>query len=256
MSNARILYDTVERILFGEIEISSIKEKTNQVDSLVNDLLQYLNEGMVTVREADEFNRRNNYSLMNTVEKCSKVDGLISYANGNISNGKKMIEQGDLIFQSAREFFQNIVVLFRKLQSKAELLEEREIGMSAVVEDYRTRYVLPCQANAEKLFNIAQRIKDMFNNNVGVDAEQAIQAANAYRKIIDGLDEARIAAFQALDASIIAYQVADPPGDTNLRTKAQNLRFMSEDLKQEAQGLWKNSDDMGIQLNSIKLDKY
>ena len=78
-----------------------IKEKTNQVDSLVNDLLQYLNEGMGTVREADEFNRRNNFSLMNTVEKCSKVDGLISYANGNINNGKKMIEQGDLIFQSA-----------------------------------------------------------------------------------------------------------------------------------------------------------
>ena len=57
MSNARILYDTVERILFGEVEI---KEKTNKVDNLVNDLLQYLNEGMVTVREADEFKRGNN----------------------------------------------------------------------------------------------------------------------------------------------------------------------------------------------------
>ena len=254
MSNARILYDTVEKILFGEVEISSIKEKTNQLDTLVNDLLQYLNEGMATVRDADEFNRRNNHSLISTFNKCSKVDGLISFANSNIKNGKHLIEQGDHIFQSAREFFQNIIVLFRKLQSKAELLEAREIGMSAVVEDYRTRYVLPCQANAEKLFNIAQRIKNMFNNKVGVDAEQAIQAANAYRKIIDGLDEARIAAFEALDASIIAYQVADPPGDNNLRNKAQNLRFTSEDLRQEAQGLWKNSDDMGIQLNSIKLD--
>jgi len=254
MSNARILYETVEKILFGEIEISSITEKTNQVDALVNDLLQYLNEGMATMRDADEFNKRNNLSLTTTVEKCSKVDGLISFAKSHIKNGKSLTEQGDLTFQSAREFFQNIIVLFRKLQSKAELLEAREIGMSAVVEDYRTRYVLPCQANAEKLFNTAKKIKDMFNNKVGVDAEQAIQAANAYRKIIDGLDEARIAAVKALDASVTAYQVADPPGHNNLRHKAQNLRFMSEDLKQEAQGLWKNSDDMSIQLNSIKLD--
>ena len=254
MSNARILYDTVERILFGEVEISSIKEKTNQVDNLVNDLLQYLNEGMGAVRDADEFNRRNNNSLTKTIEKCSTVDGMIADANGNINEGKKLVEQGDLIFQSAREFFQNIIVLFRKLQAKSDLLEAREIGMSAVVEDYRTRYVLPCQANAEKLFNTAQKIKDMFNNNIGVDAEKAVLAANAYRKIIDALDEARNAAFEALDASIVAYQVADPPGDKNLRNKAQNLHFISEDLKQEAQGLWKNSDDMDIQLNSITLD--
>ena len=254
LSNARILYNTVEKILFGEVEISVIKEKTSTVDNLVNDLLQYLNEGMATVRDADSFNLKNNNSLLHTLDTCSKVDGLISQANGNINDGKKLIEQGDILFESAKEFFQNIEVLFEKLQEKSKLLEAREIGMSAVVEDYRTRYVLPCQANAEKLINIAQKIKNMFNNNVGVDAEQAIQAANAYRRIIDGLDEARNAAFEALDASIMAYQVADPPGEKNLRNKAQNLRFVSEDLKQEAQGLWKNSDDMDIQLNSMKLD--
>jgi len=254
MSNARILYDTVEKIIFGEVDISSIEKKTNQVDNLVNDLLQYLNEGMATVREADDFNRRNNQSLTNTMEICSSVNTLISFANQNIKEGKRLIESGDSVFSKANEYFQNIVILFKQLQERSEALEAREIGMSAVVEDYRTRYVLPCQANSEKLLAAAEKIKEMFNSNVGVDAEQAIKAANAYRKIIDALDEARNAAFQALDASIAAYQVADPPGDNDLRKRAQNLRFISEDLKQEAQGLWKNSDDMGIQLNSIKLD--
>ena len=85
-----------------------------------------------------------------------------------------------------------------------------------------------------------------------------LYTANAYRRIIDALDEARRAAAAALDASILAYRVADPPGEEGLRDKARGLRVKSEDLRQEAQGLWKNADDMGIQIRNIQgdLEKY
>ena len=258
LSNSRILLDTIEKLLFGEVEISAITEKTGNLDGLVNDLLQYLNEGMTNVRMADDLNIRNNRSFGYTLDKCQRIEDIIAEDNERVNHGKQLIKDGDKLFQSARDFFQKIIEQFQQLRAKAELLEEREIGMSAVVEDYRTRYVLPCQANAIKLHKISQKIKDMFDDKVGVNADLAIKAANAYKQIIDGLDEAREAAFAALDAAIEAYQVADPPGDNNLRKKAQNLRFISEDLRQEAQGLWKNADDMILQLNTMKLslDKY
>ena len=254
MSHARILLDTVEKLLYGEVEISAITEKTGSLDGLVNDLLQYLNEGMTNVRLAGGLNMRNNRSLGYTREKCSNIENIIAADNERVNNGNVLIRDGDKLFLNARDYFQKIIGQFKYLQSKAKELETREIGMSAVVEDYRTRYVLPCQANAIKLHKIAQKIKEMFDDKVGVNADQAIKAANAYKEIIDRLDEARVAASEALDAAIVAYKVADPPGDNNLRRKAQQLRVQSEDLRQEAQGLWKNADDMIVQLNGMKLD--
>ena len=254
MSNARILLDTVEKLLYGEVEISSITEKTGSLDDIVNDLLQYLNEGMTNVRMADGLNMRNNRSFGYTLEKCARIEDIIATDNERVNGGNILVRDGDKLFLNARDYFQKIIEQFKHLQSKAKDLEAREIGMSAVVEDYRTRYVLPCQANAIKLHKIAQKIKDMFDDKVGVNADQAIKAANAYKQIIDRLDEARVAAFEALDAAIVAYKVADPPGDNNLRRRAHQLRLVSEDLRQEAQGLWKNADDMIIQLNGMKLD--
>ena len=258
LSDSRILLDTIETLLFGEVEISTIVEKTSDLDSRVNDLLQYLNEGMTNVRIADDLNLRNNRSLGYTLDKCGRVDEIIAQDNQRVNDGKKMIKDGDKLFEDTRDYFQKIIDLFNNLRVEAEKLEAREIGMSAVVEDYRTRYVLPCQANAIKLADIADKIRNMFDDKVGVNADLAIKAANAYKQIIDGLDEAREAAFAALDAAIEAYQVADPPGDNNLRKKAQDLRFVSEDLRQEAQGLLKNADDMISQLHDTKLniDKY
>ena len=254
MSHARILLDTVEKLLYGEVEISSITEKTGSLDNVVNDLLQYLNEGMTNVRMADGLNMRNNRSFGYTLEKCGRIENILATDNQRVNGGNILVRDGDKLFLNARDYFQKIIDQFKHLQNKAKELEAREIGMSAVVEDYRTRYVLPCQANAVKLHKIAQKIKDMFDDKVGVNADQAIKAANAYKQIIDRLDEARVAASEALDAAIAAYKVADPPGDNNLRRKAQQLRILSEDLRQEAQGLWKNADDMIIQLNGMKLD--
>ena len=254
VSNARIQLEIVEKLLFGELEVNMLQEKTDNLDRLVNDLLQYLTEGMSTVKEADEFNLRNNQSFARTFTKCNEIDEMIFNVNKKFSDGKNLIKDGDNLFKIAQDYFKKISDQYSALHSNAKKLEAREIGMSAVVEDYRTRFVLPCQANAEKLSNIAQKIKDLFNDKVGVDAEQAIKAANAYKKIIDGLDEARNGAFEAVDAAQEAYQVADPPGDKNLRKRAENLRLISEDLRQESQGLWKNAEDMVITLNSKKLD--
>ena len=40
-----------------------------------------------------------------------------------------------------------------------------------------------------------------------MNADQALQAANSYKKIIDALQDARIAAREALEASITTFKV-------------------------------------------------
>ena len=258
MSNARLLYERIQRIIFGEVDMTSLDSKTAKVEELVNDLLNYLQHAQANVREGAEKNIKNNQTLLDMINTCSHMEDLRQSSEKQLSLGEGLMQKVGGVFDEAKVFFGKLEGAYSRLQEKSSILIDREIGMSAVVEDYRTRYVLPCQANAAKLIAVAKTLEDMFTAKMGVDAGQAIQAANAYRRIIDALDEARRAAAAALDASILAYRVANPPGDEGLSAKAQGLRVKSEDLRQEAQGLWKNADDMGIQIRNIQgdLEKY
>ena len=238
--------------------MTSLDSKTAKVEELVNDLLNYLQHAQANVREGAEKNIKNNQTLLDMINTCSHMEDLRQSSEKQLSLGEGLMQKVKGVFDEAKVFFGKLEGAYSRLQEKSSILIDREIGMSAVVEDYRTRYVLPCQANAAKLIAVAKTLEDMFTAKMGVDAGQAIQAANAYRRIIDALDEARRAAAAALDASILAYRVANPPGDEGLSAKAQGLRVKSEDLRQEAQGLWKNADDMGIQIRNIQgdLEKY
>ena len=258
MSSARLLYEMVEKLLFGEVDISTMDSRTAGIEELVNDLLSYLQQGQAKVMEGGQMVERSNRSLEATLGTCGRLEQLQEEATHQLARGQGLIQRGGEVLTSAKDYFRRLEGVYRQLQEKSGILMNREIGMSAVVEDYWSRYVLPCQANAEKLILMAKRLEDMFTAKMGVNAEQAIQAAKAYRRIIDALDEARRAASAALEASILAYRVADPPGDQGLRNRAQALRVKSEDLRQEAQGLWKNADDMSIQIRTIKgdLDRY
>ena len=111
---------------------------------------------MTNVRIADGLNMRNNRSFGYTLDKCGRIEDILASDNQRVNNGNILIGDGDKLFLNARDYFQKIIEQFKHLQTKAKELEAREIGMSAVVEDYRTRYVLPCQANAIKLHKIAQ----------------------------------------------------------------------------------------------------
>ena len=60
----------------------------------------------------------------------------------------------------------------RRLSNRGDALEAKEVGLSGVVEDYRTRFVLPCSQNADQLQAQARRLKDKFENAMGVNAAQ------------------------------------------------------------------------------------
>ena len=88
LSNSRILLDTIEKLLFGEVEIESITDNTSTLDTLVNDLLQYLNQGMTNIRLADELNISNNRSLGVSLDKCQRIEKIIASDHERLNNGK------------------------------------------------------------------------------------------------------------------------------------------------------------------------
>ena len=73
---------------------------------------------------------------------------------------------------SARRFKFSCPTTLRRLSKPGEDLKAKEIGLSGVVEDYRTRFVIPCERNANRLQAQARRLKDKFENAMGVNAAQ------------------------------------------------------------------------------------
>ena len=163
MSESRILYDKVQLLLFGKIELSSIQAQADSVDSLVNDLLQYINEGMSSAGEAGKWNTKNSDKVQETYAKCGSIAGLKSNSSRGLANGRKLVEDGRNILESSRQYFSELSNRLGDFKMREKGLEEREIGLSGVVEDYRTRFILPCQANAEKLFSLAEKLENMFD---------------------------------------------------------------------------------------------
>ena len=74
LSEARILRDKVEQLVFGEVELSTVQEEVEGVEGLVTDLLQYINTGMTAVNEADDRNKRNKADLQRIVGKCQETN--------------------------------------------------------------------------------------------------------------------------------------------------------------------------------------
>ena len=139
LSEARILYDKVQLLIFGKIELSSIQERVDSVDSLVNDLLQYINQGMSSVNQATQWNQNNLDKIKETDLKCQATAELISNSSQALTNGRRLDEEGRTILDSSRKHYNELTSIQGRFMNREKALEDREIGLSGVVEDYRHR---------------------------------------------------------------------------------------------------------------------
>ena len=139
LSEARILYDKVQLLIFGKIELSSIQEKVDTVDSLVNDLLQYINQGMSSVNQATQWNQNNQNKIKEVDSKCRATAELKSNFSQALTNGRQLVEEGRTILDSSRKHYNELTNIQGRFLNREKALDEREIGLSRVVEDYRYR---------------------------------------------------------------------------------------------------------------------
>ena len=120
-------------------------------------------------------NDRQNASLISTTFKRNSIRTRLSDARDHIRQGEDLTKRSKVVLTNAHGYFHTLDEALARLDLRGQKLEHLEYGLSAVVEDYRARFVVPCQANSKQLLYQADQLQRMFENMVGVNAEQALQ---------------------------------------------------------------------------------
>ncbi len=235
LSRAKHTLAVVTEMIYGQGNIGELPAKLKDMEAKINDLLKYIDKAMANVREVCcsvklnkqskilldlsyfcngkstfqgfELNARQNASLSRTMSKCADLRSSQLDARNVTQTASDLLKQSSHVLAGASSYFQNLDDGLERLARHGQKLEGAEMGLSAVVEDYRARFVMPCRANAEKLVATADQLHTMFENMVGVSADEALQAANVYKSMMVAIDDAREASFKAMDAALLAFQV-------------------------------------------------
>ena len=116
-------------------------------------------------------------------------------------------------------------------------LKNRESELSRLNPEYKRKYVQAAQVHANNLWKQAQALFNQFNATRDV-ADHPLQAANAYKSIVEALKMARQAAEAAGEAAETAYGRAYPDDvDLSLVEQAKISRDKSRDLVQKSERL-------------------
>ena len=266
LSHARQSLNILKDIIYGSSEeLSQSRTSMNKVEAKVDDLLRFLNGAMDTKMEAINTNRYHNHSLGRIYQTHATILSVDANSNEMIDQGNKLLNDGKMYLETALSYFNQLSSAFSSLSNIGAVLERREIGISGVIEDYQTRYLLPCKTNAERLFSLGERLQSLLVSKLGnQDYDRTLQAANVYQKILIEVEEAREAAGSAFNEALSAYEKvipqnrADQPDDDDdraksLRVQAEISRVKSQDLRQESEGLRQNGINMKNRLNEMKV---
>ena len=121
MSNARLLYERIQKIIFGDVDMSSLDSKTVKIEELVNDLLNYLQHAQAKVREGAEKNIANNRTLLDTINTCSRMEGLHQASEEHLALGEGLMQRVGGVFDETRVFFGMLEGAYSKLQEKSSI---------------------------------------------------------------------------------------------------------------------------------------
>ena len=91
------------------------------------------------ISQGYEVNERQNATLTATLFKRSEIVNSINAANGLTEKGRDLTSRSWAALAGAKTFFQNVDGNLRRLSKGGEDLTAKEIGLSGVVEDYRSR---------------------------------------------------------------------------------------------------------------------
>ena len=124
-------------------------------------------------------NELQNSSLTATTFKVATIRDASADSRSHLRQGRDLTERSGVILANARGYFHTLDEALSRLDLRGQKLSQLEGGLSAVVENYRSKFVLPCRANSEQLLGQADRLQRMFQNMVGVNAEQALQVTDS-----------------------------------------------------------------------------
>lgn len=126
-------------------------------------------------------NDKHKDTLNSASDKCGKIRSTQDNSNAMVTEGSQLLSDSADILKTATDYFKKLGKTFENMKTIGQDMESDEYDLSAVVEDFRQRYLQPCMENANRLFGEAFRVQAMFENELGINADQTVRAASAYR---------------------------------------------------------------------------
>ena len=266
LSHARQSLSIVRNIIYGSMdELSRNRQAMRKVEFKVDDLLQFINGAMDTKMEAITINRQHNDTLQNIYQKYKTITNHNHDSKELMNRWNELLNDGKMFLETARTYFSRLNSGFSSLSGIASRLQNQELGVSDLVENYQTRYLLPCNTNAERLIALGDRLHSLLVSKLGAQGyDRALQAANVYKKILIAVEEARVAAKSGFELAHSAYEKVMPQNRADqpdidddraksLRVQAEIARVKSQDLRQESEGLRQNGIGMRNRMNEMKV---
>ncbi len=169
-------------------------------------------------------------SIAEITTKSNKIDVDLNLA-------RKKNVNASLAVSKARVGFQSLKTSLGSLKHKRIQCAAKEGELSRMNPELRRKYVQAAQVHANNLWKQAQSLFNQFNATRDV-ADHPLQAANAYKSIVEALKLARQAAEAAGEAAETAYGRAYPDDmDLSLVEQAKISREKSRDLLLQSERL-------------------
>lgn len=155
----------------------------------------------------------------------------------NLNLARKKNVNASLALSLSRVSFQGLKTSLDNLKDKKLKCSAKESELSRLNPEFKRKYVIEAQIHANNLWQQAQSLFNQFNATRDV-ADHPLQAANAYKSIVEALKLARQAAEAAGEAAETAYGRAYPDDmDLSLVEQARISRERSRDLLVQSERL-------------------
>ncbi|XP_071452213.1 laminin subunit alpha-2-like [Hetaerina americana] len=204
----------------------------------LQDLDELIGKVASTLEKEKELTQENTAALERVKGRLSQfVDEQEAIAMA-ADEAAKYNRDGELALRLSENSLHHLEKLQYQLGNLTEKAEQKESLLARLNPLYEEKYVRAAQHHADKLMERAEEYRDRFNATREV-ASYALQAAQAYRKIVEALESAKEASQNATVASKIAFSKAYSPfddGTGSLLEKALDARGDSEGLLEEAAG--------------------
>ncbi|XP_063877309.1 laminin subunit alpha-1-like isoform X1 [Scylla paramamosain] len=234
----------------AELLLERIK-KMDQTNPLIQDINFRVGDYESKLKEMRERIRVSNLKIDQTgllmKGNTQRLQRLINYSD-RIRNSQVIIQDQNFnstqLLRDAARYLNNMGVnynvierLLLKLRNNSSFISEYEAQLRRDNLEYRERYVKRAHDHAMNLMRESIRLESLFNKTRGI-AVDPLNAAEAYKRIVDALKSAEEAARNASWAAEKAYRVAYPEGTeySLVRQAIQSLQT-SEELQSKGRGL-------------------
>lgn len=203
----------------------------------LEDLERYVYHSRNTTEAAFQHLMFGNHTLATVRYNIDEIALASKRIDENLTECGKLNGNSSVAITRSRVAFQGLRSSLNQLKDRRSQCAAKESELSRLLPEYKRKYVVEAQLHANNLWRQAQALFDQFNATRDV-ADHPLQAANAYKSIVEALKLARQAAEAADEAAETAYGRAYPGHvDLSLVEQAKASKKKSQDLLARAQQL-------------------